>query len=601
MDVAPPAVDPEILTRNLAALRSVAPELAAALAAPLPEEERYAPAWTRDRQISLRRTDADGQVHWFARSSIPQARALALLDQFAIGSGNILLPGVSSGHEARLLCDRIGPPRAVFVWETSPLALRLALRLIDLSEPMARERLVPLVCPLDALASTFVAWLRTHPGHLPPERLMMYPWQSHAELEAFRSVIEGVHRDIETERAAALAKVGKAGVATGNLDRPSLGLLALHPRDLNWATLDALAGAARSLGGAATISDIRTPGDLHPLARAERFRQASSLHAAILLDIPRGDVTELLPEQLPVVTWLTGQLPPDSLTARIGTGDALAVPNARLADLAAGAGIPRSRITICPPPCLTPTEAASDTNRDIDIAVFADLVPTEPATFGHTLETHAQVWNAAVELLKKDLDSFSEPRVASTFSEAERRLKIRIDEPRIREAMVSVLTQFVGPGLLWRRLVAEMTDHRLQVQLWGSGWPSEAPVKGTRQPSLAERAAICRRARVVVHIDPSGSANVLALLAAGCGAVLLTRAEPHHRLAGGLATLLEPGKEMLTFTSARELLTQVRRLLSDANVRKQIADRAAARCLTEHSPAARLKTLLDLALAGHSA
>ena len=84
-----------------------------------------------------------------------------------------------------------------------------------------------------------------------------------------------------------------------------------------------------------------------------------------------------------------------------------------------------------------------------------------------------------------------------------------------------------------------------------------------------------------------------ALLSAGSGAVLLARAEPHDKQPGGLATLLEPGKEMLVFTSGRELVTQIRRLLSDTALRAQVAARAVARCRGEHSPSARLQALLS--------
>jgi len=276
---------------------------------------------------SFRETRGGAPGQWFGRSSIPQTRALALLDQFNAGNGNILLPGMAAGIEAKLLCERLGPLRAVFVWEPSVLAVRLALRLHDYSEAIARERLVLLIRPLETLGEAFVDWLRGHPGHLPPERLMMYPWQSWAELSSIRSVIEGVHRDAEAHRSAALADARTVRVVTGEREHPRIAVLSLHAHELNWATADALAAAAGALGGSATVVDIRGPGDMHPLARLGRLGKAGDLHAAVLLDIFRNDVAELLPAELPVVSWLSGKLP----AAQLAPGDALAVPNGRAA------------------------------------------------------------------------------------------------------------------------------------------------------------------------------------------------------------------------------------------------------------------------------
>ena len=198
---------------------------------------------------------------------------------------------MAAGIEAKLLCERLGLHRAVFVWEPSVLAVRLALRLHEYSEAIARERLILLIHPLETLGEGFVDWLRNHPGHLAPERLMMFPWQSWAELSSIRSVIEGVHRDAEAQRAATMAEARTLRVAAGGLERPRIAVLSLHAHELNWATADALAAAARALGGSATVVDIRGPGDMHPLARIERLRKAGDLHAAVLLDIFRTDVS----------------------------------------------------------------------------------------------------------------------------------------------------------------------------------------------------------------------------------------------------------------------------------------------------------------------
>jgi hypothetical protein len=592
MDVAPPAVTPETLTRNLAALSSVDPAFAASLAEPLPDEDCYTPAPARDGQISFRRTHADGSVEWLGRSSIPWTRALVTVEQFQPGNGNVLLPGISAGIEAKLLCERLGSHRAVFVWEPNALAVRLALRLHDLQESIAEQRLVLLVCPFESLSAAFVEWLREHPGHLCPDRLLMYPWQTYAEMASIRSAIEAVHRETEERRAAEMAKLPAVSAADSGLERPSIALLAMHTRQVNWATVDALAAAVRALGGSATIADIRGPADMHPLARTQRLAAAGKLHAAILIDILRGDVSDILPGALPVVSWMSGQVIPESVGNRIGPADKIAAANNGVAEQFITAGANADQVMVCPPPCLAPPAPAADAERDVDIAIFADLLPTESAAYGYTLETHAQLWQAAVELLKADVELFSDARIADLLSQAERRLKVRVDDASTRKGMVRALAQCVAPALLWQRVMSGLAETRLALQLRGAGWPADAPSAGPA--SLQEHATLCRRAKVVIHIDPSNAATSQALIAAGSGAVLLARAESHHRQPGGLATLLEPGTDMLVFSSTREMLTQARRLVSDASLRAQIAARAVARCHAEHGVSARLRTLLSV-------
>jgi hypothetical protein len=185
-----PEPDSAILFRNLESLRPADPALADRITALDLTPFNPTPTLTRDRQLSFRFTGPDGQPHWLGRSSIPATRAAALLEQFDPGQANVLLPSFGEGTEAQNLLKKLEPHRVIFIWEPDLLAVRLVLTLKDFAGALATKRLVILQCSAQDLTAVLTDWLIRHRSIPCPNRLMMWPWQTPAEMAQCRSAVE---------------------------------------------------------------------------------------------------------------------------------------------------------------------------------------------------------------------------------------------------------------------------------------------------------------------------------------------------------------------------------------------------------------------------
>lgn len=195
-----PQPDPSILARNLDSLRTADPDLANRLSALDLTPFSPTPAFTRDGLPSFRLIGPDGQPQWLGRSSIPGARATVLMEQFDPGQANVLLPSFGEGTEAETLLKTLERHRVVFVWEPDPITIRLVLTLRDFAAALAASRLVILQCSIQDLASVLTAWLLAHPSIQCPNRLMMWPWQTQAEMAQCRSAVEAAWQQIASVR-----------------------------------------------------------------------------------------------------------------------------------------------------------------------------------------------------------------------------------------------------------------------------------------------------------------------------------------------------------------------------------------------------------------
>ncbi len=591
--------DPAIAERNLAALRKVAPDLAQQIGGlAVPVDSAPFAARTRDGQISFQLPQPDGSVAWFGRTSIPGVRAAALVDCFDAGKANVFLPGLAEGSEAKLLVQRLGRHRAVFVWEPEPHNVRMALELHDLAAAIEEKRLVLLVCPPPALGQTLEKWLAEHPGHLCPTQMMMYPWQPMAEVAGIRLAVEQAYQRTERNRQRALAEIrGRWPAARKPQPSPAtnapapIAIISLHARDDVWTTSDALSDAAGRLGWPCTTVDIRSPADMHPLARAGRLAPAADEPpaVAILIDVLREQVADVLPPCIPAVCWMTHtveSLPPDG-------HDVIAVASRGLAKRASSKLKQAGRIIVCPPPCLIrPDPADLERDRPLDVVCITDTGPIDPAASVPKLPSYAQISKTASDLLAAHIETFTTDQAATILERAESKLDARIDEPETRMDVLRLLGEHLAPSMLWRFLAQILRENHIAFRIHGPGWHSVFPEHaGPALTTIRHKVEVLRRSKVAIHADCTGLLTRDALLAAGCGAVVLTRRHPTDTEPGGLHTLLKPDHEALAFSHARDLVSRVRQVLEDRPFRRNLAASAIQRCLRDHLPETRLKDL----------
>lgn len=598
------AIDPAIIERNLGALHPLDPSLADTLKQMgLSRAADPQPATTRDGRAGFRVLTSDAGRAWFGRSSVPGVRAEALLRQFDPGVGNVLLPGIGEGTEVHLLLERLGPHRAVFVWEPQPVNVRLALELHEFAAAIVNQRLVLMCCPMEDLSGVLLQWLIAHPGHLCPERILMWPWQSSSEAAQFRNAVQSTYSRIETHRAAQMA-AARSGVESalasrrqyGPAERPCLALLATRVSDEQSAWTDAMLRGAEALNWRAIDLTLRTPADCHPLARITRLTADPGSGLALLLDGVRHEFQEVIPAAMPVASWLgSGARLYTDLPEKVGPHDAILVTSSRQKNRLAYLGIPPARIGLLPFPCITVSaEAAQDEpadhdthQRPVDVVLSADLAPVDPAAYGQRLESLVRIWKIAVDLLKARIEHYQYHQAGEILRMAEATAGATVADPQVREYILDCLGHAVANTLSWQFIRQTLKNAGVVAAVQGRGWSDD----GIPSLSPPQREALWRSAKIAVFADVSGEVPADLLSAASCGAVVLWRAHQVDNQPAGLATLLKPDEECIRFSTAGQMLAGLLRLLGNAKEREGMARRAVARCLADHVPSARLAAL----------
>ena len=142
--------------------------------------------------------------------------------------------------------------------------------------------------------------------------------------------------------------------------------------------------------------------------------------------------------------------------------------------------------------------------------------------------------------------------------------------------------------------VVESAAQQIPIEVWGPGveeWPPDSPFR-KRHHGMAwgiEMFAILAGARIAInrHIDASeGWANNMRLFeATGMGTLLLT-----DQLEG-LSELFVPGREVITYGNADELVQKARWYMAREDERSAVAAMGQARTLREHTYGARVREL----------
>lgn len=609
-----PSLDAHLFARNFDALCQSHAHLAETFTTARSRMPEFQVAPTRDDHLNFRVPGPQGGEAWFGRTSIPRVRAAALVDQFQPGNTNVLLPGIGEGTEVELLLERLGTHRAVFVWEQDPTHVLLALRLHDFASALENGRLVIVLADQAHLAEEMMRTLEALPGHYWPDRILIWPWQTAASLAGCRSAIETVQAQVEQRRQARLTDLRQhlanlPARAPEDRDRPpTVALFAIHARDELRAWTDALAAAAAHAGWQVAPCLVRGPGDMHALARAGRLCTGLERAAdfALLLDVCRAEIADVLPATTPAITWLSHAAGiDDTISQRIGPRDHILVADAAIADRLHALGLPADRASVRPLPllatCAESDEPADSTGsaRPIDVMLVDRPAPVDPQSYGFDLPTHTAIWRVAIDLLRSDLDTFHDGQIRSLLARAERKLGARMDAPQVRERMSEALAGPVAGTLVSGRLAHLLSESGLKVatasEIRSAGAAGNAATPTGRRGSLADRLDGYRRAKCVVFASTTGVVWPDVLLAVEAGAVVFWRAHPRDNAPGGLASLLAPDQEAIVFDRLAGLPKRCQRLLADPDRWGRIAAAGRQRCRSEHLPAAALPHLARIA------
>ncbi len=595
-DPTPPHDADVTFQHNLAALRHVNADLAERLTT-MPLPAGVEPAVGRDGSPTFKLRSLDG-VHWLGYTSMPTVSGPALLRSFDPGEGNVVLAGIGQGIEARLLARRLAVNRAVFVLERDVAALALVLRVHDLADALAAGRLVLIVG--DDPGEALISFLNRHEGYMPPQRMLGWPWLDTPATDEVKGILQRATVEVTRRRAGTLGTV--ADELTTVYARPAP--LPEHPRTLvicphvepQTCRLagDVAAGLSAS-GAAGELYLGNAPATSHPLAAARRIA-AFRPDAVLLIDAVRGNLDRVLPAGLPVAIWMTpwARLTPAAIEG-IGPRDPVFAMTARvMADLA-GAGLDPTRVAWLGPAvasCPAPDEDEAP-SFEHEVVAVTDALPLAPEANGLTLESHRAVWAMARRLIEQRVERYTDDEVERVLAQAESSTGASFADRSLRRDFCRHINAVLAQTLVRRAALEALLRAGVDLDLFGQGWQEHASLGGRwRGPaSLEDRAALYASAKIVLHLDVSGSVTPEVIAAASRGAVVVARSHPTDAGATGLWQLLEPGREILTYKRHAELIGHVKRLLADEPARRAMADCARARISEQHTMSHRLMTM----------
>jgi len=582
--------------RNLAALRTVDANLADPLAAqPIPDGA--IPATGRDGAPTYKLRTPDGE-QWLGHTSMPTVSGPALLRNFDPGDGNVVLVGIGQGVEARLLCERLRANQAVFVLAEAPTTLALALRVHDLAGPLERGRLILIVD--EDLGRTLVRFLIDHPGYLPPERMLGWPWLDPPGTDAAKFLVQRSATEVTLQRAAALSAAAEDLSERYDdppplPDRPRCLVVCPHVEQAICGFAgDVLTGLGELDWPAASWLG-NTPRTRHPLALVHQIAEFGP-DMVVLIDAVRGQLSQILPGKMPLASWITpwARLAPAAVDG-IGPTDRVFTLTPSVRGRLVDAGLAPSRV-IWLGPAVTRApegEVARDRPPEYDVVAIADASPLDPAAQGLTLESHLAVWTAARRLIEEQIERYTDDQVERVLEQAESRTGAALGDQELRQEFCDRINAALAQTLVRRAVFEAVLRADLKLCIWGRGWEKHASLAAACQGPLttSDRATVYASASITLHVDITGNASAELLTAAAAGPVVIARAHPTDTDSNGLAQLLEPGRELLIFKRHSELIGHLKRLLDDESARREMADRARSKLTEQHTMAQRLGTL----------
>ena len=612
--------------RNLAGLAARDAALAERIgAAAIPEHVEFVAA--QDGWPTYRVRRADGRREWLGHTSVPGVWAAASVKRIELGSGCLALEGIGSGAEAEAILGAMAPYQALIVIEREASALALAFRLRDFAEALAAGRLVLLAGEdVEKLVEGFYERER---GYNPISQTLAWPWRSDRENQAFAGRVSAA-MERATRRSA--ERMGRALEGRAAWDQPvtteAWAQRLARPDGLRVANCtnaytptdyctsrDALAGLAR-LGGQTDWQVLNRPEAISREAQWERLERLRP-ELVLLVDTLRADAAVPLPRSAACVTLLQE---PVVLLERRATavqrmGEQDFICGARQEDLAAlrEAGVEERRLIRLLPAANTelfrsgaPGEAARGPLWGGDVVFIGDRHSLAPERYEIKLPTHQALWRAAAAAVRQDAGRYERERAGQYLARVEAG-GVRLQEEDLRKLFTDLMENYLGETALREAYLGVLAAAGVAVRVWSRASRPEAAVTdepgGWAEGELAERAAgtigygeelneLYHAGKIFVRLDSDGRPGRYLLNGVAAGAFFLVRAHSRDPRPGGIGEMFEIGREIITFSTPKDLVRKVGYYLGHDEERRAIAAAGRARLLRDHSWAVRAREML---------
>ncbi len=591
----------QLYHRNLSALKAFQPQVG-----DLVQEkvipEAIVPAKGRDGSDTFLLPGKNGRGEWFGGSSMPTISAGEVFAELRREAGNVWLPGILTGQEPLEVARRIPNHCAVFVLETSPLAIKLALHIHDYTELLAAGRLVLMF--VHRLEDDVRQFFQDYPGYEQPMHLLTVPQVSAGQLsdlqrqveKAAQTVIQIQTRILEASVQAIHARTLRAPAST-----PRVAVLSVDPTPASVEQSARIARALTELGWPHEVCVPDAPGKCHITAR---IRAVERLRADWILFVGDGGrwLRPLLPLDLPIASWYPpGCAAPPVHQKEIGPRDRVFAASCPARQAMIASGVPVDRIELCEPAAddtvFRPIDSKPDGRRGptADLVVLMDLPDDRPEASGITVTSHVALWRALQGVASRLSDQYQPSRAGDWLDEAQQLSGVALREKEVRERFLALIRARIAPVAIGRAAVRAVLDTGCHVAAWGTNWPDDADeriVLGGAIPVGAVLNGLFNNAGIVVLPGGVDRWIQVGLDALAAGASVICRAG-ERAFAADYPQLAALEPFLHIYRTGAELASNVRYLSSESGTRSKQTDTADQMIRGGHTVAHRLRMIAE--------
>ncbi len=460
--------------RNHQALSRNQPNTAAILGSIEPADLE----WVYARDGTLTAIEPSGR--WWGDCSVPLLAGRVLLKTLQAGPAGscVLLPGNAGLLTAAR--ERIGTCTPLFVIQPDVRIARMIFTCGDFSSQIDRHRLW--TCTGPDWAQQLREIFAEHPGLATPMQFIRTRLAAEEVIAPLITAAQDVFSSVLTERTAQIAELN-AHPAERDPDRILLiGGTEFRLWDQGTSVLnDQLRQHSSGLGLRIHPFDTDDPMNGAPIAL---LGAANDCGAIVSANICRADSNQILPHEIPWISWMTIAGAPPFATA--GPRDALILADPAWRSIARQAGWPDDRVKVCGWPVAGSIAAQSEAARSeaarSELAMIANTRSLEIPPAIAQFSSHRLLW----ELIEEEL--LDHPLIVERAEDylTDRAGQLNItDDVLDRRAFVQELIIPAYQQGLARLLVKA----GLPLALWGQGWEGLEEFAPLARGSLADRAA----------------------------------------------------------------------------------------------------------------
>jgi hypothetical protein len=612
----------DLLAANLAALRQREPELATLIAdAAVPSS--YILALANDGSVTYRYLDRMGQSRWLGDCSVPKIFAESNIERIDLGSENLAVNGVGAGMDMALMLGRMSPYQGLFVLEPRAFNIKLVCQLHDFSQWLASGRLV-LICsqsPEKTLEEFFVE----HRGYNIVQKAAVLPYQSDQENHEFSQRLQIA---MEKVLIPVMQEIQQLQVRQGDNDQQiskedlwqaisSCSKLRATNATNTWSACDVLTSRDGLAGLAALGAETEwfvydRPDCVSTEAQLQRIAKLGP-QLVLLVDTFREDIRPSLPNST-VCATIIRELEESETTPELGEHDFVFVPRRQQLDYFAEAGVPDDRLFELPLAANTdifqptPLSDQEQLHYVSDVALVANRPSVDPKDYNINLPTHQKLWQSVINEIQLTPEKYQ-------FDSAKRFLKraqccgVELTEVDMIDHFARLIQLYLGETVQREVFALEIVQNNYDLKIWGycglaGNEPNGCP-KDWQASDLRPLATGCvsngpvmnrlfNAAKIHLHVSSRGWMDQAVLDGIAAGAFFLVKSHPNDGRPGGLGQYFEPGKEVVTFDSPKDLVRKIKYYLTHERERKAIAATARDKCLAQHSMKKRMEEMLEM-------